>query len=302
MESDRIIISSSETGHRLDKVLANRFSGSQSRTYFQSLIEKGLVLVNGELVKKRVQMKVDDEVEIYFTHAPEIKLQAEPMDLSIIYEDEDLIVLNKPANCVVHPAVGNWSGTLVNGLLHHCRDLMSLDESLRPGIVHRLDKDTTGVIVAAKNSLTQRRLVELFAARVVRKEYLVICCGNPGNLTIDAPIGRHPVQRQMMAVVETGKPAITHCQVQSWDGKLSVVRALIETGRTHQIRVHLKHMRAPVLGDMLYGNDSMNKKYGVVRQMLHAHRLSFKHPRTEKIMEFMAPLPDDMKGIVDRIG
>jgi 23S rRNA pseudouridine1911/1915/1917 synthase len=300
MELETIIILPEEAGERLDKVLTARFSGLKSRSYFQFLIEQGLVLVNGSIVKKRTPLKVDDEIEIEFALTPEINLTPQNIPLDILYEDEDILVINKSAGMVVHPAAGNWDGTLVNALLYHCKQL-STGQDLRPGIVHRLDKDTSGVLVAAKHQQAQQNLVEQFANRQVKKEYLAICIGNPGKKTIDAPIGRHPSKRQMMAIVDEGKPAISHCEMIKYSQKLSLVKVILETGRTHQIRVHMKHVGTPVVGDDTYGNKQFNEKLGVKRQMLHAQYLAFKHPRTGNHVEFSAPIPSDIQKIIDII-
>lgn len=302
-EVDRIWIREEEAGDRLDKILASRFKEIHSRTYFAMLIDDHLVLVNGIPVKKRIKPQEGDEVEIQFGLTPEIDLIPENIPLDILYEDDNLLVINKPVGMVVHPAVGNWSGTFVNALLYHCRTLQEGDGDLRPGIVHRLDKNTSGVLVAAKNTLTQQRLTAMFAGREVYKEYLTLCVGNPSNVEISEPISRHPVHRQQMAVAETGKgkSALTKCETLFTDGKLSIVKVIISTGRTHQIRVHLKHLGTPVLGDPLYGNMQINKKYHLSHQMLHAHILRFKHPMTGKAMEFKAPIPDEMMDIMVKI-
>jgi len=222
-------------------------------------------------------------------------LAPESIPLTILYEDEDVIVINKPAGMVVHPAPGNWSGTFVNALLGHCETLEVSEGSLRPGIVHRLDKETSGVLLAAKTLLAQQRLIELFAGRQVYKEYLAICCGNPGKGKIDLPIGRHPIHRQKMAILkEKGKPALTHYETLSFDGALSSVKIILATGRTHQIRVHMLHLDTPILGDSTYGQPSINKKYKAERQLLHAYRLRLPHPLTGKEMEFEAPVPADL--------
>jgi len=299
-ESETILISEEESGERLDKILAQRYKEVQSRTYFQYLIEEKCVLLNGFPVKKRVKPKVDDEVEIFFLITPEIDVTPEPIPLDILYEDEHILVVNKPAGMVVHPAPGNWSGTFVNALLHHCKELPG-KEGTRPGIVHRLDKNTSGVLVAVKSHLAQQKLIEMFSGREVYKEYAAICLGNPGETTIDQPIGRHPVHRQKMTVIEGGRNAITHCQTLAFDGKLSLVKINLETGRTHQIRVHMKHHGTPVLGDPTYGNPQANKTYDTSRQMLHAKILRFKHPITAKDVEFQAEIPHDMMAFINRI-
>jgi 23S rRNA pseudouridine1911/1915/1917 synthase len=292
-EHEFILITEAEAGERLDKILASRFHSIHSRSYFHTLIEQECILLNGLPVKKRIQPQAGDEVEIHFLLAPEINLSPEPIPLEILYEDEHLLAINKPAGMVVHPAVGHWTGTFVNALLHHCY-IAHEDNSLRPGIVHRLDKETSGVLLAAKSSLCQQRLVALFAARQIHKEYLAICLGNPGNTTLNHPIGRHPIHRKLMGVVATGKAALTHCETLAFDGQISLVKVLLETGRTHQIRVHMKHHGTPVLGDSSYGNPSSNAKHGALRQLLHAHRLQFLHPMTGNRLSLVAPPPLDI--------
>lgn len=307
-ESDTFFIDEAEAGERLDKILAKRYAAIGSRTYFQFLIEEGNVLLDGVPVKKRTKPKAGDEVEVEFVLTPELELIAEDIPLDIIYEDDALLVINKPAGMVVHPAPGHWTGTFVNALLFHCQNGMgdwgdaSASQALRPGIVHRLDKETSGLLVAAKTTAAQQRLIEMFAGRRIYKEYLAVCVGNPGEGEINAPIGRHPVQRKMMAVVpEKGRPALTHFRTLAYDESLSLVSVVIATGRTHQIRVHMKHRGYPVLGDSTYGVPRLNAKYGAGRQLLHAHRLRFAHPLTGAPMDFEAPVPPDMQGIIDKL-
>lgn len=299
-QKDRFIITEEEAGERLDKLLAKHYP-DQSRSYFQSLIERELVTLNGESVKKRHKGSIGEEVQVTFALTPEISLEAEDIPLDILYEDDDVIAVNKPAGLVVHPGPGNWSGTFVNALLHHCRGLDRQENDLRPGIVHRLDKDTSGVLIATKNSRSLQGLAEQFATREVKKEYLAICLGNPGSATVDAPIGRHPVRRKEMCVSDGGRPAITHIEVLGSDAKLSAVRLIIETGRTHQIRVHLKHRGCPILGDATYGRKQANSHYGVEHQLLHAHRLSLKHPSSGQELQLEAPLPQEIQAFMDRL-
>ena len=302
-DSESFFISDVESGERLDKILANRLKDLGSRTYFQFLIDEGQVLLNGEPVKKRVKPLSGDEIEIEYRLTPELNLKPENIPLNIIFEDEFIIVVNKPPGMVVHPAVGNWTGTFVNALLYHCSSLLNKDDSnLRPGIVHRLDKDTSGLIIAAKTSEAHKKLVEMFSLRDIHKEYLAICLGNPGEGSIDLPIGRHPVQRKMMTVLQQGgKPALTHFRSLAHDEKLSLVSLIIETGRTHQIRVHMKHKGTPVLGDLVYGVPSANTKYGTTRQLLHAHKLSFKHPINSNLLNFQAEMPEEMLRFAEKL-
>lgn len=300
VESEHLIISEEETGERLDKILVQRFQGAYSRTYFQYLINEHLVLINGIPIKKRVRPQPGDEIEIQFVLSPELELLPESIPLNILYEDESLLVVNKPVGMVVHPAPGHWSGTFVNALLYHCR-MLPKSNGLRPGIVHRLDKDTSGVLIAAKTGEAQQKLTEMFAARKVYKEYLSICIGNPGNIHIDAPIGRHPVLRKQMAIVEGGRNALTTCQTLKTDGRLSLVKVVIATGRTHQIRVHMKSVGAPVLGDALYGNARINQQYGASHQLLHASVMRFQHPIHGNEMEFVAEPDNNMNQFINKL-
>ncbi len=288
--NDFLIVGEGEEGTRLDKFLISKFP-QYSRTYFQSLIEKQLIVVNGELIKKGGKLNVGDEIEVEFSVTPEITLAAEPIPLDILYEDEHLLAINKPVGMVVHPAVGNWNGTFVNALLYHCEQLQR-DQTIRPGIVHRLDKETSGVLLAAKDESTQRKLVEAFALRQIEKEYRAICFGNPGQRTIVTSIGRHPVRRKEMAVVEgRGREAKTICDTLLYNAQLSLVRLIPYTGRTHQLRVHMQFIGTPILGDPVYGSPTANKKYGVTHQLLHAYLLRFAHPVTQNMIELKAPIP-----------
>lgn len=303
-----IVISQAEAGERLDKVLAARFSAYScySRSYFQELIEQQLVLLNGDPVKKRMKLSAGDEVEIEFALRAESQdIKPEKIELDIIFEDEYIMAVNKPAGMVVHPAAGNWDGTFVNAFLYHCSSLTHLYEAdsstVRPGIVHRLDKDTTGVLIAAKTLLAQQRLIALFASRSVYKEYCAICVGDPAEGIVQAPIGRHPTDRKRMAVTAGGKPAHSVVSKLFTNGSLSIVKVILATGRTHQIRVHLQHLGTPILGDIVYGNSQANKKYGVCRQMLHARFVRLTHPITGEEIHLEAPLPGDMSTLMNKI-
>lgn len=300
-ETDLLIVTEEEVGERLDKFLAKRFKEVYSRTYFQYLIDEQLVLLNGIPVKKRIKPQTGDEIEVQFAAMPNIQLMPEAIPLSIIYEDEHLLAVNKPAGMVVHPAPGNWSKTFVNALLYHCHFLQDSQNSLRPGIVHRLDKETSGILIAAKTLEMQQKLIALFASRQVYKEYLAICIGKPQDGEIIAPIGRHPIHRKQMAVIPTGRQAMSFCRTLGGNDKLSLVQVIIATGRTHQIRVHLKYKGTPVLGDSLYGNSSLNHYYGVHRQLLHATKVKFQHPLTGQQLELIAPLPQDLLRFIRKI-
>lgn len=291
---DAIFVLPEEEGVRIDKLLSDRFP-SYSRTYFQYLIQEGCVLLNGDLVKKRVCPEEGDEIEVCFQALPETVLKPEPIPLDILFEDEHVLAINKPRGMVVHPAPGHWSGTFVNALLAHCENLAPGSDPLRPGIVHRLDKETTGVLLAAKTRLAHQKLVEAFSERRVDKLYLAICAGRPANGTIKAPIGRHPVHRKEMTVLNDGREAISEIQTAAFNDRISLVLIRPKTGRTHQIRVHMKHIGCPILGDPIYGSDSLNHSLAPERLLLHAYRLTFPHPVTGLPIQLTAPIPDDLK-------
>lgn len=304
--ADSFFISGEEAGNRLDKIIAARYRDVRSRTFFQNLIQDQKVLINQEPVKKRIEPKEGDLVEILFALSEEMKLEPEPIPLDVLYEDQFLVLINKPPGLVVHPAPGNWSGTLVNALLYHCKNWSGIPTSFsqhsppRPGVVHRLDKDTSGVILMGKNEAITAKLSTQFAAREVYKEYVAVCIGNPGTRTIDLPLARHPVHRKQMAVLPDGRPSITHCASIAHDEKFSFVRLVLETGRTHQIRVHLKAVNCPILGDPIYGNTQTNERLGISRPLLHARVLRFTHPITGEKIEVTAPLPKDIDSFIRR--
>ncbi len=283
---------------RIDKALAIQFP-TYSRTYFQQLIEQGYVLVNGTISKKRNAIKENDLIEIFFQPPPQSTLVPEEIPLNVVYEDDHLIAINKESGMVTHPAPGHPSKTLVQALLHHCLSLPDTD-ALRPGIVHRLDKDTSGILIAAKTGEAHQKLVELFRQRKIEKKYLAISIGSPGDREIDAAIKRHPVRRKEMSVEEKGKPSLTLCKEITFNGTFALVQVLLMTGRTHQIRVHLKHNGTPILGDPIYGYRSWNQKYKIERTMLHAYQLTFIHPFTQNLMNIIAQPPSDFSEAVSR--
>lgn len=290
-ENSTIIVEEEESYKRLDKLLSDRFE-KYSRTYFQNLISSHLVLVNGEIVKKRQKPSRGDEIEIQFALTDEISLEPENISLDIIYEDDDLLIINKPKGMVVHPGAGHFQSTFVNALLYHCKNLPV--NNLRPGIVHRLDKETTGLLMAAKTQRSHEKLVLLFSTRQIKKEYLAICLGNPGIRHIAKSIGRHPTKRKQMSVVEEGgKEAVTKIRTLSHNEMYSLVRLFPETGRTHQLRVHLQYLKTPILGDDVYGNRHLNKKLQIERPLLHARRLEFIHPFSQEKLLIEAPIPHD---------
>ncbi len=275
---------------RLDQLLKERYP-DYSRSYFQGIILKGAVLLNGKEAKKRFPLKVGDRIDVTLLPVSEIELIPEKIPLNILFEDEHLLAIDKPSGMVVHPAPGHPKGTFVNALLYHCNNIEKVGEEHRPGIVHRLDKDTSGVLIAAKTRRTHEALVNLFAERKMKKEYLAICIGNPGNGTVDQPIGRHPNHRKEMTISEKGKHAVTHYETLEYNDCFSLVRLFPKTGRTHQIRVHLQFLGTPVFGDTLYGFEKMNRKQEAPRMMLHAHRLTFTHPFTKKEISLQAESP-----------
>jgi len=302
MIREELCITEEDQSKRLDKLLTHYFP-SYSRTYFQYLIEEGCVLLNGEVVKKRTKPQAGDEVEVCFLLTPEISLSPEAIPLEILYEDEYLLAINKPSGMVVHPAVGHPGGTFVNALLYHCQGLESTDDPLRPGIVHRLDKETTGVLLAAKTKEAHRALVSLFSQRQIEKHYLAVCLGKVSDQTLHAPLKRHPQKRQEMVVCfEEGKEAISKCRLLASQEKFSLVEVSLITGRTHQIRAHMKYLRAPIIGDPVYGSLSTNRLLGLHRQLLHAHTLRFRHPFLGTPLELTAPLPQDMQDFLHKTG
>jgi 23S rRNA pseudouridine1911/1915/1917 synthase len=266
-----------------------------SRSRIQQLIRADLVRLNDATTRPNQLVRTGDEIEVTQPPPEKLKLTPEAIPLEILYEDDDLIVINKPAGMTVHPGAGQREHTLVNALLHHCRCLSGIGGKERPGIVHRLDKETSGCLVAAKNDMTHRELSKQFAARTVEKIYLALVAGKLRKQTgvIEQKIGRHPVHRQRMSVVSPrGRTARTEYRVVRSSERASLVECRLHSGRTHQIRVHLHHLGHPVLGDKIYAPRFAKN---LPRQMLHAWKLGFRHPRTDGWKNFEAPLPDDFK-------
>ena len=278
-------------GTRLDQFLAAHVT-ELSRARLQDLIKEGHVTLNGQATKPGARLRVGDAIRLEEPPPVPVNTVAQDIALEVLFEDDDFIVINKPAGLVVHPAAGNWDGTIVNALLHHCTALSGIGGEQRPGIVHRLDKDTSGCLVAAKSDVAHQSLVRQFAGREVTKIYLAIASGKFRRLSgvIEAPIGRHPVQRKKMTVVSDGqgREAKTSYRVVKELALGTLVECTLHTGRTHQIRVHLKHQGHPILGDDVYG-----RRAGFPRQMLHAWRLGFVHPRTGERVNFESPIPAD---------
>ncbi|MCK4934715.1 MAG: RluA family pseudouridine synthase [Simkaniaceae bacterium] len=298
---DTYIVKKEDEGERLDKLLTCHFP-HHSRTYFQYLIQEKSITINGLFVKKRERPTAGDEIQIFYLHSPETPIEPEDIALDILYEDEAILAINKPAGMVVHPASGNRTGTLVNALLYYVKSLKLWDESIRPGIVHRLDKDTSGIILVAKTIESHRDLIEQFSDRSIEKTYIAITLGNPKNGILSAPIGRHPKNRKEMTLLDVGgKEAITEIETLANREHLSYVSLSPKTGRTHQLRVHLKSCNAAVLGDSVYGNEKMKEKYGIKRQLLHAHQISFTHPLSKKRMNLSAEIPKDIQKWINHI-
>ena len=291
--SDRVI--SALEGERIDQWLSGQLPHI-SRSRLQKLIKDGKVEVNEQVCRsKKLKLVAGDRISLTIPPTEKLNIQSEAIPLDIIYEDTELIIINKAAGMVVHPAPGHYQGTLVNALLHHCDNLAGIGGVERPGIVHRLDKDTTGAIVVAKSDRAHHHLQNQIKAKTARREYWGIVYGNPREEKgkIDLPIGRHPVERKKMAVVEKGgRNAITHWEVKERLGNYTLMEFILETGRTHQIRVHSSYIGHPLVGDTVYGS---NRSIGVnlSGQVLHARKLTLIHPLSEEIIGAIAPLPED---------
>jgi 23S rRNA pseudouridine1911/1915/1917 synthase len=281
-------------GLRLDQALA-RLLPRESRSRLARLVEEGAVRVDGERARPRDRLRGGERLEVTLVPRPEeAAFRPEAIGLDVVHEDEDVLVVAKPAGLVVHPGSGNWAGTMLNALLHRVPALASLP---RAGIVHRLDKDTSGLLVVAKNEAALQDLVRQLQARTVKRTYLAIARGAvPDEGTVEAPIGRHPTQRTRMAVVRGGKPAVTHYRVRERFAAHTLLECDLETGRTHQIRVHLASIGHPLEGDPVYGGRGERR---LPRQALHAWKLAFAHPRTGRTVRFTAPPPADFEALVE---
>ncbi|MCH9811817.1 RluA family pseudouridine synthase [bacterium] len=296
MSNATLTIQKDEENKRLDTLLAKRFE-KHSRSYIQYLFEEDCVLVNQKKAKKRALCKEGDLVEVLFKQLPDIKLDPEDIPLDILYEDGDIIICNKPAGMVTHPAPGSYTNTFAGALLFYLKSLPEADDPLRPGIIHRLDKETSGIIIAAKTSRALTAFQEMFAERKIEKTYHAICHGTLKDCSVNAPIGRHPRNRQMMTVITTGKDALTNFTLLEKKNGWSLVEAKPFTGRTHQIRVHAKYQKAPIAGDGVYG--PKNRAFN--RQLLHAQKIVFTHPFTEKEISITAPYPTDFAEFWDKV-
>ena len=303
--NERIIdleVTSNPSADRLDKWLSTQLSDI-SRSRLQKLIEEGCLELNGVVcTNKKTKLAIKDLVRVTIPSPKKLNLEPENIPLDILYEDEHLIIINKPAGLVVHPAPGHYDGTLVNALLYHCDNLAGIGGVERPGIVHRLDKDTTGAIVVAKSDRAHGHLQRQIKAKTARREYWAVVCGSPrqDKGTIELPIARHPKDRKKMAVIPVekgGREAVTEWEVIERLGNYTLMRFLLQTGRTHQIRVHSTHLGYPIVGDSMYGSGG-SLKVNLTGQALHAYKLTLQHPVFNNIIEAIAPLPQEFSKLL----
>jgi 23S rRNA pseudouridine1911/1915/1917 synthase len=307
MPQEKIELTVPEEYHleRIDKVLISLLEIDVSRTYIQKLIKGKNITVNGREIKQNYKVKTDDSILINIPEPEELNLAPRDIPIQIIYEDDSIAVINKQPGLVVHPGPGNWDNTLVNALLFHLKELSSIGGVIRPGIVHRLDKDTSGLMVIAKNDIAHKKLSDDFSSRSVVKKYYAIISERPDEAygIIDRPIGRHPKYRHKMSVIEGGREAITEYNIKKiWKTKIGVFSALeiiIHTGRTHQIRVHLSSIGHPVIGDQIYSKKWA--KYKVPYLMLASIYLELTHPESGEIMQFEAPLPEHIQNFISKL-
>ena len=300
---EEFLVSWEEEDTRIDRYLSG-VCPSFSRSYIQKLLKNGDILVDGQQVKSSYGVKEGDRIVVETPEAVEPEIQAEPMDLDILYEDQDVILINKPKGMVVHPAAGHYSHTLVNGLMYHCRDQLSgINGVMRPGIVHRIDMDTTGVLIVCKNDAAHNSIAAQLKEHSIVRRYQAIVHGKvkEDEGVVDGPIGRHPVDRKKMSInYKNGKPAVTHYRVLKRFDRYTYIECRLETGRTHQIRVHMASIRHLLLGDRVYGPSSCPVP-GLEGQTLHAGVLGFIHPRTGEYMEFTAPLPSYFEHLIQTL-
>lgn len=297
---ERISITENEAGMRADVALAQLLEITRSN--MQKLLEEGRAVRGQKVIKSNYRVKVDEEILVNLPEPQPLDVQPENIPLDIIYEDDDVVVVNKARGMVVHPAAGNYNGTLVNALLYHCKNLSGINGVIRPGIVHRLDKDTSGIMICAKNDSAHLSLSEQIQSKTAQRTYLAVVRGNVKNDSgiIETQIARDKNDRKKMAVVtEGGRQAITEYEVAERFGKYTVVKCRLKTGRTHQIRVHMEYLGYPLVGDPKYS--PMKTPFAINGQALHSLTLSFTHPRTGERLTFEAPLPEDMKKILTRL-
>lgn len=294
---------------RLDQFLAYELP-EHSRAYLQKLIDQELVQVNGKTGKASLKLKAGDTITLNVPEPVPLSVKPENIPLDIVFEDKNMLVINKPAGMITHPGAGVSSGTLVNAVMFHCgSDLSGISGTMRPGIVHRLDKDTSGLIMVAKNDTAHQSLAAQIAAKTARRAYLAILEGHLKTKegVIDKPIGRNPKDRKAMAITQTGRRAITRYKVLQEFAKYSLIECDLETGRTHQIRVHMAHFQAPVVGDLVYNNKTTGNlvkraKLGLVGHALHAYKLAFTHPVTQELIELQADPPEDFANLLTKLG
>ena len=302
IQENEYIINEAVVGLRLDKAITVLCS-DLSRNAVQQLIDEGNILVNGAVANKKYTVKINDVISVALPEPKELSIDAENIPLDIVYEDEHLLVVNKPKGMVVHPAAGNYNGTLVNALLYHCGDSLSgINGVIRPGIVHRIDKDTSGLLIVAKNDIAHKGLAEQIKDHSFTREYKTVVVGNvkDNEGTIDAPIGRHPKDRKKQAVTDkNSRNAVSHFEVLERFNGFTFLKVRLETGRTHQIRVHMAYRGTPVAGDVVYGNSK--KTYGLQGQCLHAATIGFIHPITKEYLEFTSDLPPYFTDFIRRI-
>lgn len=301
MDEIREFLVGEEEGDRLDVYLSEQL-GDMSRSYIQKIIKDKKVEVNNKIEKAKYLVKEEDKVKIEIPAPKLLEVIAQDIPIDIVYEDNDVLIVNKPQDMVVHPAPGNYDNTLVNAILYHCKDkLSSINGVIRPGIVHRIDKDTSGLLMIAKNNNAHNSLAEQLKDHSITREYEFICHGvvKDDKITVNKPIGRNPKDRLKMAVVKDGKHAVTHFEVVERFENFTHMRARLETGRTHQIRVHALSINHPLLGDPIYG--PKNTKFKLNGQTLHAKKLGFIHPTTNKYIEFDSELPEYFKEIIKKL-
>lgn len=292
MDNQYFYVSEDEEDVRLDIYLAEQYE-EFSRSYIQKLITGNHVTVNDKQEKNKYLVKVGDKIQVILPEPITLDVKPQNIPLDIFYEDDDLIIINKKQDMVVHPGAGNYENTVVNALLYHCKgQLSSINGVIRPGIVHRIDKDTSGLLMVAKNNFTHQSLAEQLKDHSITRKYHALALGNirENKVTVNAPIGRHPVDRLKMTVIQSGRDAVTHFSVIERFMEFTYIEAQLETGRTHQIRAHLAYIKHPLLGDEVYGKKST--KFNLKGQVLHAKTLGFIHPRTKEYVEFTSELPE----------
>ncbi|NRT76769.1 RluA family pseudouridine synthase [Clostridium beijerinckii] len=300
MEKNVFIVDEKDRGERIDKYLAEIFV-DKSRSFIQGLIEKDGIKVNNKTPKSNYKLRALDEIEVTFSEPEVLKVDAEEIPINILYEDKDVVVVNKPQGMVVHPAPGNYNGTLVNALLYHCKDLSSINGIIRPGIVHRIDKDTSGVLVVAKNDEAHNKLSDQLKDHSMKREYYALVEGRLKNDKgiIDKPLARNKRDRLKIGIVEGGKRAVTHYEVLERFNGYTLIKCILETGRTHQIRVHMASIGFPLVGDPLYG--FKKQRFKLKGQVLHAKTLGFVHPSKNEYMEFTTELPEYFQEIIEKL-